>query len=129
MTRHAGLAARVARIERARAPRTLPRLAFTIFDQDAAITGFSGPSGVVCERRVGEDLQALVSRSAAILGETAIWATFAPELEPEAVPEPPPTVGTPTDVDPFARAGIGRAATVAELTRMGVTPTPAERLS
>lgn len=39
-----------------------------------------------------------------------------------------PTVGTLADVDPFALAGIRRAATVAELTRMGVIATPAERI-
>lgn len=131
MTRHATLAARIARLERAKRPRSLPRMVFTLYDQEDAVAGFSGPSGEVVEREPFEAVTALSARAWAIIGGHSMWATYPDAVwdEPEEVPpnivamgwtEPEPI--KPEPVDPFALAGIGRRATPEELARMGVAP-------
>lgn len=130
MKRHTALAIRIARLERARRPRALPRMAFALYDHADAVTGFSGHSGGVVDREPGEGLAALTARALATLSDTALYATYPPsvwasdspvfdEAEPEdewAMPEPAKPAW-PRDL-----AGIGRVATAEELQRMAVAP-------
>lgn len=135
MARHAALTARVARIERAKRPRILPRLVFTLFDHDSAVEGVSGPSGAIVARAPGEALAGLYERAWSIIGGVAMWASYPqavmdmPEEMPESAftrPEPEPE---PEPVDNWSDlAGIGRQATREELERWGVIAVPAERL-
>lgn len=131
MSRHATLAARVARLERAKRPRSLPRMVFTLYDQEDAVAGFSGPSGEVVEREPFEAVTALSARAWAIIGGHAMWATYPDAVwnEPEEVPpniaamgwtEPEPVAPEPSF--PWHLSGIGREATPEELARMGVAP-------
>lgn len=126
MRGHSALAARIARLERVRAPRPLPRLAFIVDRQDTpetAVEAFRTPEGTRIARNPGEALSDLLRRAWAQPGiGLSLFACYPPDAEPVPA-EPQPNVGTPAEPDPFALAGIGREATVAELTRMGVIPT------
>lgn len=131
MRGNTALAARIARLERALAPRPLPRLAFLIHQDDVpetAIEGFRTCEGTRIPRNPGEALSDLLRRAWGQPGiGLSLFACYPPDAEPVPA-EPQPNVGTPAEPDPFALAGIGREATVAELTRMGIIPSPAERL-
>ena len=134
MRGHSALAARIARLERARAPRPLPRLAYAIHHDDApetAIQGFRTPEGTRIVRNPGEGLSDLLRRAWAHPGVgLSLFACYPPDAEPVPA-DPQPHVGTPAEPqpNPHALAGIGREATVAELTRMGVVPVAPERLN
>lgn len=123
MTRYATLAARIGQLERALAPRLLPRLAFLIHRDDApeaTVEAFATVEGTRIARNPGEALSDLLSRAWKQPGVgLSLFACYPPEAEPVPA-EFEPTVGTQTDVDPFALAGIGRVATAAERRRMGV---------
>lgn len=137
MARHTALFARVARIERARRPRVLPKLVYKLFDHDSAVEGVSGPSGAIVARAPNEALAGLYQRAWSIIGGVAMWATYPqaigdmPEELPASAfahrqPEPKPE---PEPVDNWSDlAGIGRAATREELERWGVIAIPPERL-
>jgi hypothetical protein len=108
VSKYAGLKARLERLEaKSRSRRGPPRLRFAIMDLDDAVIGISGPQGAICERRVGEGLPALISRSAVALSDPPVsWAVYAPD----PVPIAPTFVGIlepkPRTMADFAGIGI-----------------------
>lgn len=130
MRRGGSLAARLDRIERSRqrTRRAPVQPLIKVYDRDDAIIAIAGWTGATVERRAGEPLNALLARSrAALAGQGWLTARYAPEPPPEAMPgQSVPRPGA--SLDRNALAGIGRAATNAELRGMAKLANPADWL-
>ena len=119
---------RIARLERRKSGRSIPRVILAIYERtDDEIIGYQAGKLVVM-RAPGEVLSELQDRAWALGSPIMLVALYRPENRPAAIIEPtvPPDFAPS---DPFASAGIGRQASPAELLAMGAIqpPTP-ERL-
>ena len=108
----------------------MPTFIMAIYEDKnpGAVIGIEG-GGVRVMRAASEPLEALQTRAAAQIPARILKTLYAaPEASQSDVPAPALVAPPPAPFDPWARAGIGREASRAELERMGAIPVPPERL-
>ncbi|MEJ7776454.1 MAG: hypothetical protein WKF52_03505 [Sphingomicrobium sp.] len=141
---NATLKARIERLEKRTSARRVRRMTFGLFDRDESnIIGVEadvvGSSRPYVMRQPDEATSALIERAYNVTGALSLRIVYAQARQPRqeredrrsATHAAPDTLtasdGLPSD--PYALAGIGRAASKDELIRMGAIPLPCpERL-